>query len=208
MSDPAHRCLPEPRSRWTWPPRKGCGVEARQCGGCLARCCAHASQRPDRAPGARGRRQGPPEALPWRPCSTAPTALRVAPMAASMGPPHAVAQLAGHGVILARDRGVDLVQQFRRPVQPTAVIGRHVDARVRLEVLAVIDRGVLERTDGLIDFADRDVFANRSRRHPAGDAAASSGPRADPRVRAGARLIRQIRAHALKVMAAAMSRPQ
>jgi hypothetical protein len=71
----------------------------------------------------------------------------------------AVTQAAGHWVILfAGHVVVDLVKELERLVQASRTIVRALHRRVVVDVLAVVDRRLLDLADRLVDLRDRDVL--------------------------------------------------
>jgi hypothetical protein len=71
----------------------------------------------------------------------------------------AIAQAAdGRIIFFAGDIVVGLVEQFQRTVEAASAVHVGVDRRMVVQVLAVINRGMLDLPDGLIDLVDGVLF--------------------------------------------------
>ena len=67
-------------------------------------------------------------------------------------------------VLFTRHIRVHFAQQLQRLMQAAAAIVRRVHRRMILDILAVIDGGVLDLTDRSINFRNGDIFMSTDRR--------------------------------------------
>lgn len=70
-----------------------------------------------------------------------------------------VTQSARHRIVLfTRDVLAHLVEQLERPMQAARAVRGAAHRRMVFDVLAIVDRGMLDLTNRRIDFPDRDIF--------------------------------------------------